>query len=174
MMCIYSIQNLINHKVYIGSAFNLKVRWKHHVSDLSRQVHVNPHLQRAWNKFGEKNFVCWSLEEVTNKNHLIKREQFYLDQFKGYSFGLYNICTLAGSHLGLKRSEATRLKLSAVAKGNQNWLGKRHLEESKQKMSEANKGNQYHTGFKHSEGTKRLMSEARRKFWEFKRGVKLI
>lgn len=51
---IYQIRCRQNGKIYIGSAINLHVRWRGHRRDLCNGVHVNPHLQSAWNLYGEE------------------------------------------------------------------------------------------------------------------------
>ena len=53
---IYKIANLVNGKRYIGGSVNLKHRLVCHKSGLRRGRHKNPHLQNAWNKYGEENF----------------------------------------------------------------------------------------------------------------------
>lgn len=54
---IYEIVNLVNKKRYVGSAINLRVRWRQHRSALIRGDHANTLLRRAWNKHGEANFA---------------------------------------------------------------------------------------------------------------------
>ena len=63
-MGIYFIRCIINNKLYIGSAFNIKYRWKRHFNDLKKNKHHSPHLQRAYNKYGENKFETNVLEEV--------------------------------------------------------------------------------------------------------------
>lgn len=50
---IYGIFNLVNGKVYIGSAINLKKRFSDHKGRLQKQKHRNGYLQNAWNKYRE-------------------------------------------------------------------------------------------------------------------------
>jgi group I intron endonuclease len=104
MLSIYIIENLINHKVYIGSALNFRCRRNVHISKLNHEQHPNIHLQNAWNKYGKERFVFWIIEKVLDKSKLITREQFYLDLFQGYKYGLYNKCLKAGNSLGVKHS----------------------------------------------------------------------
>lgn len=54
---IYEINNLINGKVYIGQTNgDGSDRRNSHMSRLRRGVHMNSHLQNAFNKYGEENF----------------------------------------------------------------------------------------------------------------------
>ena len=63
---IYKITNLKNHKIYIGSSNNIMRRWYEHLRDLKNQKHCNSHLQNAWNKYGENNFLFEIIEIVEN------------------------------------------------------------------------------------------------------------
>jgi group I intron endonuclease len=119
---------------------------------LKNNKHDNRHLQNAWNKNGEKSFIFWIIEHVDHVSRLLEREQFYLDLFQSYQYGLYNIYLKAGSPFGLKRSEEIKKKLSLIHKGIT------HSEESKRKMSEAHKGKKYFLGKKHSNETRKRMS----------------
>ena len=78
---VYIITNSINGRRYIGSSNNIRKRlWKHR-SLLRHNKHENPHLQNAWNKYGEDNFVYSILEEC-DVSILLEREQYYIDKYK--------------------------------------------------------------------------------------------
>jgi group I intron endonuclease len=136
---IYKIVNQVDGKFYIGSAISFRKRWNAHRSGLKRNIiYANPHLQRAWNKYGEENFEFEVIEEVLDKSKLIEREQHYLDTLKPG----YNICPIAGSRLGCKGycSEETKKKISEAAKQNHPFRGKHHSEETKRLLSSKAKG----------------------------------
>ena len=66
---IYQIRNKNNGKVYIGQVYATKGanrRWLEHRAALRKGNHYNPHLQSAWNKYGEVNFSFEILEVVEN------------------------------------------------------------------------------------------------------------
>ena len=98
--------------MYVGSACNLATRWRYHRWQLRKETHANTHLLRAWQKYGEDSFLFEVLEYVPEKASLLEREQHWLDQLESANphFG-FNICEKAESHLGVKRSEATKEKL---------------------------------------------------------------
>ncbi len=52
----YSITNTVNGKVYIGCSNRMYDRWNNHRQDLRNNRAHNPHLQNAWNKYGETAF----------------------------------------------------------------------------------------------------------------------
>lgn len=92
---IYKIINIINGKFYVGSSINIIGRWAKHKSDLRSKRHTNPHLQNAFNKYGEQSFNIEVIEEVKKEN-ILSREQFWLDQTKSYLPQIgYNINLLA-------------------------------------------------------------------------------
>ena len=78
---IYMIINLINNHKYIGSSINIKRRLEIHRSNLRHNHHSNSHLQNAWNKYGEDNFV-FNILEKCSKEKRFEREQYYIDTIK--------------------------------------------------------------------------------------------
>ena len=113
---IYQIVNLINNKLYVGSAINIYLRYYEHLSGLSHNRHHSPRLQHSYNKHGKDNFL-FSLIELCSKELLIEREQHWIDFYKSYlpEFG-YNIYKIAYSALGFKHTKETRRKMMIVGK----------------------------------------------------------
>ena len=73
---VYKIINKVNRKYYVGSSNDINCRWNKHKSELNRNIHKNPYLQNAWNKYGVVNFNFVVVEEtLQNKS----AEQHYLD-----------------------------------------------------------------------------------------------
>ena len=141
---VYRIVNNINGKLYIGSTGSkggFKKRWSYHLTDLRQNKHHSRHLQKAWNKYGEKSFVFEILEKIEDftKEILLIREQHYLDLYKSYDVNLgYNICKIAGSSLGVKKTPEQIKQMSELKKGKPiPWLNdgkprsKEHIENLK-------------------------------------------
>lgn len=123
---IYKILNKINGKFYIGSALNLKYRWRDHKTFLKNGNHPNIHLQRSSIKYDLQNFEFVVLEYV-KADSLIEREQFWINTLNPE----YNILKIAGSLIGFKHSEETK---------NKYYRGKKQSEEARLKKSLALKG----------------------------------
>ena len=158
IQCIYKIVNTTNQHQYIGSTVNFDRRKKRHIYELNTKKHHSRHLQNAWDFYGFDKFEFHILEIVENVNELINRETFYLQSLNPE----YNTMRDIKSHIGIKRSDETRKKMSLAQ------LGKKHSEETKQKLREIN------TGKKHSEETieKRILSLQSSNAWRI--GVKSV
>jgi len=122
---VYKITNKLDGKFYIGSTSNLIKRYYTHINHIRTGKNSCVKLIRAVNKYGEENFtfeiVCeCPIEEV------LKIEQRYIDSLKPH----YNVAKIAGSNLGIKRTEEVKLKKSASQK--ENWKDEsyrvKHLE----------------------------------------------
>ena len=111
---IYKITNIKDGKSYIGQAVKLLGRYWKHASTLRLQKHRNPHLQAAVNLHGIDNFTFEVLEVLPlDKALLTKREQYWINYYNtcNNKFG-YNMASASDGHLGMKRSEETKKKLS--------------------------------------------------------------
>ncbi len=111
---IYAIENTVNGKTYVGSAVNLKVREQRHLRDLRCGEHHSRKLQNSYNKHGEGVFVFKPLL-VCREEDLLFYEQLAIDKYDTVKTG-YNIAPTAGSAPGIKRSDETRIKMSASIK----------------------------------------------------------
>ncbi len=132
---VYQIRNLIDGKIYIGSAASsFAQRWSGHLSRLRKGRHRNKHLQRAWIKYGEDNFVFEVLECCTPEQATCF-EQVWIDVSGACNqrFG-YNLNPTAGNMLGHKHTEEAKAKISSAG------IGRRHTEDAKAKIAAASKG----------------------------------
>jgi group I intron endonuclease len=186
---IYAIHSSINGRTYIGHSSDIRRRWIDHRKGLRRGNHDNPHLQNAWDKYGEEAFEFVVLEECAVEK-LLEREQYHLDQYPDN----YNCALIAKSMLGYKHTAETRAKISAARKGSKaspetrakisksligntrgnpspetlenlhrSNIGSKRSPETKARISTALKGR------KHSDETKAKISVARKAYCERKR-----
>jgi group I intron endonuclease len=119
MQCgVYCITNTANGRLYIGSAQDIKKRWKEHLWRFHKGTHSNRHLQFAWNKYGESCFVLHILELVP-RQHLLMAEQKWFtvtgccDPEVGYNISKYADAPMRGR----KASLETLTKLSQAKLG---------------------------------------------------------
>jgi group I intron endonuclease len=145
---VYVIKNLINNKVYVGSAINFKNRWYKHNNDFKNNKN-SIHLQNAWGKYGRDNFVFEIVRFVKNMSILTDIEQVYLDLYESYKReNGYNIRRVAKNNFNCKHSEYTKNKISETTKkmltlnpptglcGIKNPMyGRHHTEKTRQKIS---------------------------------------
>lgn len=83
---IYKIENLINHKIYIGQTNNIKRRFSEHKA---RGYEINSHkaLYYAFDKYGVENFKFEIIEETEDYN---EREKYWIKYYDSYKNG-YNM-----------------------------------------------------------------------------------
>lgn len=139
---IYQIKNIITNDCYIGSTTNFSRRKNAHFNSLNKGLHHSIVLQRAFSKYGEKSFIVNKIKVFPyfSKEDILSNEQYYLDR----NNCKYNICKIAGSQLGSKRSIEFREKCSNRMKGTSAWNKglklPKHSEELSKKRSKSLKG----------------------------------
>jgi len=149
---IYKIYFLNPDLLYIGSSVNVRARRKDHLVSLRRGVHPNPHLQKAFSKYGEDALHFEIVEYVERNEDLVAREQYYLDTLKPH----YNIRIKAVNAPRPKQqaprvpwnkgkrqhlTEDARARLSESHKGQPSPMkDKKHTPESLSRMSASLKG----------------------------------
>lgn len=148
---IYKIENIFNGECYIGQSIDLYKRKRDHFLKLRNNKHCNIHLQYAFNKYGEENFV-FKIILYCEPEELTHYEQKLVDLWKPE----YNICReCVKSGLGTKKSEEEKKRMSDMYMGENNpFYGKKHSEETKRKYSESRRG------VKKSEEQKKKISES--------------
>ena len=152
---IYVIENIVNHKKYVGQTIDPEKRWRKHKTDDIK----NPNLVigRAFLKYGTDNFTFSILEECDN-SELSIREQFWIKKLNTFignkdSNG-YNM-TRGGESMfgdsnpfyGKHHSDEVKQKISEFAKtriGEDNpFYGKHHTQETKDLLSKLNRGRKH-------------------------------
>lgn len=90
MTGIYKIENLINHKTYIGQSVNIEKRWQaeKNASKTQKDKAYDYPLSRAFRKYGIENFSFEILEEC-HQSELNKKEKYYIQKYDSY-FNGYN------------------------------------------------------------------------------------
>jgi group I intron endonuclease len=137
---------------------------------LRRNIHHSIKLQRAWEKYGEENFIFEVIIYCKNEDKL-SYEQKCIDLYDSFNSG-YNVLPFSTNCTGRIISEETRRKISISN------TGKKASQETKDKMSKVRKGrkpskkmieklierNKARTGHKASAETREKMSKARKNF----------
>lgn len=101
---VYQIRCRPSGKIYVGSAMNLRERWRVHRRDLSNGNHSNSHLQNAWNLHGEARFE-FTVLELVEPSRLLAVEQEWIERTRctdrtiGFNINLH--ATGAGEGVGL-------------------------------------------------------------------------
>lgn len=113
---VYCIINKVNDKLYIGSTIDTYKRKREHLHYLRNNKHHSIYLQNSYNKYGESNFDFIIIEKC-KVEELLEAEQFYIDLFNPE----YNICKIAGSSLGIKRTEEQKINISKAHIGQKAW-----------------------------------------------------
>ena len=90
MYYIYKIENLINHKIYIGLTNNIVRRRSRHFTDLRCHRHDNHFLQKEFDLYGEQNFSFEVLfEGDVTEQQIGEKEKEYIKKYDSYKNG-YN------------------------------------------------------------------------------------
>ena len=132
---IYSITNIANGKKYIGQSVDVKSRIRNHKWALKHDCHINDHLQKSFNKYGEDCFVFEIICECSEEN-LDRFERFYIAQYNCIDPN-YGYNSETGGNLNKHWSEQLREKMIDKRSGpNSGMWGKKHTEETKAIMRE--------------------------------------
>jgi group I intron endonuclease len=117
---IYKILNKRNNKIYVGSAVDIKKRWRDHKWHLIHNIHHNPHLQLSWNKYGIDSFEFSIILECSITDLLINELKF-ITLYNSFdsNYG-YNVNDPEHTFLNRKHSEKTKEILSKKKLGINN------------------------------------------------------
>lgn len=134
---VYAIINSDNLKVYVGSSIRIRNRVNSHKCATRVGKSHNRFLHRAILK-SPNSFELSLIEEVSDPNSLLQREQFWIDFYQSFNpeFG-YNIAPIAGNCIGVKHSP------EVVEKSASTRRGRKQSREHVRKMADAHRGMKY-------------------------------
>ena len=125
-MYIYQIENILNHKKYVGSTNNPDRRMKEHFNAAiwPSCCSYNYPLQKAIRKYGQENFIFSILEEC-DLDKTPERERFYIEKLNtlvnsgyGYNQTLETGCALRDANVIKENIERTGKKCALVDENN--------------------------------------------------------
>ncbi len=143
MFYIYTIQNKVNNKLYVGWTHNYDIRWKKEISSAfcatdkaKKSYDYNSLLSKAFRKYAKtadkiKDFFLFQVIEEfeeCEKNESHNAEMHYIEFFRT------NVNRF-GRNAGYNLTDG----------GEFGWLGAKHSEETKKKLSENRMGKDYLT-----------------------------
>ena len=146
---LYRISNLVNGKQYIGLTGNVGARWNSHRFDLKHGKHGNPHLQAAWNQYGESAFE-FSILAICEKHMLGGLEKRAILTFNTMSPRGYNL-TRGGEAPVFSQESRTRMSVSR--RGKPTWSKGLTAATDERIRRSCEKGAITKTGKKQSEST---------------------
>jgi len=91
---IYEIHNTITKQVYVGQTSLGRRRWIIHKYRLRNGTHNNPHLQKAWDKWGADAFRFVVVEELPancSEELLLEKEAALMLEHESNGKKLYNV-----------------------------------------------------------------------------------
>jgi len=163
-MIIYKTTNLVNGKQYIGRDSRNNPNY----------LGSGPLLKKAINKYGRENFKKEIIEECTSFEHLIDREEYWLNYYDASNNPLfYNLqnsgkgVRLIGERNGrygtghLYAGELSHMYGKSLSQETKNKIGnsnrgKTRTDDVRKKLSDANRRR------KHSQETRKKMSESQK------------
>jgi group I intron endonuclease len=159
----YEIVCTVTGRRYVGSCSasrGVEYRWKTHLRDLRAGRHHSQKLQRAWDKYGEDEFVFALIQECPPED-CRAAEQRLLDAVAlDETLNCAPLATGGGTMSGRKHSPETRAKMAEAARSR---APQKHTPETKAKMSAARAGKATRpAGWSHTEEACAAIATSRR------------
>jgi group I intron endonuclease len=172
---VYKIVNIINGRIYVGSAKEFKSRGNAHLKSLRKGTHHNKFLQNDFNKCGEEAFEFHILETVEGpQEDRLLIEESYIEKYYDKQALCYNFKKQSkgeGRSCYSKTPEETSKKISAVALAN--WanpeIRKKMMENNRLAQTEEHRKNLSEIRkeqWKGNEKRKQATSEMLKKMWQ--------
>jgi group I intron endonuclease len=136
---IYTIENQINGKIYIGkTSKSIEERWEDHLKKVKEKV--NRYLYDSINKYGSDNFIIKELDSTDDPILINEMESWYIYIFnsKNPEFG-YNM-TFGGDGGNTISNFTEERRKEYLDKLTKSLTGRKFSEEVKKKMSDSKKG----------------------------------
>lgn len=110
---LYKIVNRVTGQCYVGQSQRVRKRLSEHFRLLRLNKHTNPHLQNAWNKYGEDAFTGEIEVEVSDLAELDRLEDAFLRGDAWFEEpAVYNIADFAKAPMrGKSHSEEVRQRI---------------------------------------------------------------
>lgn len=125
MFYIYSIENQINGKIYIGRTKDRRdrnARWHEHLAD-ARKGNTKMPIHKAIRKYGKENFNYTLFEAFSTKEEACLSEIYWIAHLKEMNVELYNASLGGDGGNGWpgKRTEEQKAKMHKFPKGHVPW-----------------------------------------------------
>lgn len=183
---VYQIRNVVNGKFYVGSSKDIKNRHAAHRKLLRGNRHHCPHLQAAWNKYGEDCFKFEIIALVETEAELFTVENEWLVKHAGkehcYNAGRDAFAPMRGRfgalhpQFGIPKTAQHRKDISetlratyAAAPESHPRLGKKHTPATLAKIAANRTAPAGEAHYRHG---KTVSPEVREKIGAAQRGVK--
>ncbi len=137
---IYTIENLVNGKLYVGYAVDIKRRKREHKNTLALNKHHSKYLQNAYNKYGKENLRFEILEEC-EEQFLCSQEHYWCNMLNVHDrrYGYNDRPTVPKGTPRL--SESHKINIGNGVRGERNgFYNKKHSVETRKAISVANIG----------------------------------
>lgn len=122
MVCIYSIRNKINNKIYVGQAEDYWRRKEQHISKLIKNIHPVKQLQEDYNLYCNTNknldnVFIFNIEQQCNIEELDDLERYYIQKLNSFEDnGGYNATTGGKSNFNFSKIAKNKMSIAQKEK----------------------------------------------------------
>lgn len=118
---VYSIKNVANGKMYVGSSVDIHRRFLQHKRKLNKNIHITKPLQNDWNEYGEENFVFNIIERDIDNDNLPTVEKYYINKYSTlYPNGYNMVFPISDSPCNRYTTDKESIQ-SLVSRGEHHW-----------------------------------------------------
>lgn len=147
MYYVYTIENLLNGKIYIGKSkvSTRRNRWTEHIwmSKQNPKIYRFTSIDYAIKKYGSNNFEFRIIKYFSTEIEALLEENYWINYLLEAKIKIYNFNHQLGTIISTEKLLEKRKKLSERMIGKNNpFYGKKHSSETKQKFCSIRKGSQ--------------------------------